>query len=455
MNQRTAGQKFWKLFCRFLVWAFYRQVEVSGLDHLPNDGPTLICANHVNALADALLIQAVTPRPVHPIAKSGLFSNPIFRFFLRLQQAVPIYRRQDKGVDVSLNTGSFDRVYDLFDKGAVVLIFPEGQSHSEPSLQPLKTGAARIALGAKRVIHNPPVIVPIGLTFTRKGQYRSRVLIKIGEPVTTDDYTSDEVPEDVRGLTGRLDKSLHDITLNVKDWEELELLRRVERFFAFRRGKYRHRDLDTWFQGLQRLIKASDQFKSTHPHLMSKLKTDLRQFEEMCHTWSVKDYHLTVEYRPLVVLRFMLYIVYTILVLRPLAYYGVVNSATPFLLTRHTTRLFIKEEDQYDTAKMGFGLIYFLLFWGAQSYFVYHFLGFVVSAIYMVSLPVSATIASWYKWERTKLWQNTRVFFLFLRNRQVRQLLEQKRDEIDALLIRLAKMDERNSASPVQTDTEN
>lgn len=448
MARRTLGQRFWKLFCRFLVWAFYRQVEVAGLENIPSEGPTLICANHVNALADALLIQAVTPRPVHPIAKSGLFSNPVFGFFLKLQQAVPIYRRHDKGVDTSKNLGSFDRIYDLFGKNAVVLIFPEGQSHSEPQLQPIKTGAARMALGAKKTIKHPPVIVPVGLTFTRKGQYRSRVLIKIGKPVTTEGLADDDVPEDVRTLTGRLDRSLREVTLNVKDWEELDLLRRVERFFAFRRGKYRQRDMDTWFQGLQRLIKASDQFKSTHPHLIEKLKVDLKQFEEMCNTWGVKDYHLTVEYRPAVVAKFMLYIIYTILVLRPLAYYGVMNSIIPFLLTRYSTCLFIKDDDQYDTAKMGFGLIYFLLFWGAQLYFVYAYFGLVAAGAYAISLPVSATIASWYQWERTKLWKNTRVFFLFLRNREVRQLLEKKRNEIDELLVGLAKMDEKINPVP-------
>ena len=35
--------------------------------------------------------------------------------------------------------------------GGMVLIFPEGKSHSEPALAPLKTGVARIALEARDV----------------------------------------------------------------------------------------------------------------------------------------------------------------------------------------------------------------------------------------------------------------------------------------------------------------
>ena len=62
--------------------------------------------------------------------------------------------------------------------------FPEGISHDEPELQPLKTGAARIALGAMER-HGPlPVrIVPVGLTFEEKGVFRSRALLVVGEAI--------------------------------------------------------------------------------------------------------------------------------------------------------------------------------------------------------------------------------------------------------------------------------
>ena len=59
-----------------------------------------------------------------------------------------------------------------------MLIFPEGISHHEPQLAPIKTGAARIALSARdeRGIHDLR-IVPVGLNFEDKASPRTRVLV--------------------------------------------------------------------------------------------------------------------------------------------------------------------------------------------------------------------------------------------------------------------------------------
>ena len=45
--------------------------------------------------------------------------------------------------------GAFAAVLDVLERGGVVLLFPEGKSHSDPALAPLKTGLARIALMAR------------------------------------------------------------------------------------------------------------------------------------------------------------------------------------------------------------------------------------------------------------------------------------------------------------------
>jgi 1-acyl-sn-glycerol-3-phosphate acyltransferase len=48
-----------------------------------------------------------------------------------------------------LNDRTFDAAIAALQSGGAVQIYPEGQSHSEPSLTPLRTGAARIALMAE------------------------------------------------------------------------------------------------------------------------------------------------------------------------------------------------------------------------------------------------------------------------------------------------------------------
>jgi hypothetical protein len=70
----------------------------------------------------------------------------------------------------------------------MILLFPEGKSHSEPALAPLKTGVSRIALEARdaRGIHGLQ-IVPLGLSFEDKGKPGTAVLAEVGEPIAMDE----------------------------------------------------------------------------------------------------------------------------------------------------------------------------------------------------------------------------------------------------------------------------
>ena len=88
------------------------------------------------------------PRRVSFLAKSPLFRMPVIGSLVRALDSIPVYRRQDEGADTSRNRETFGRSAALLRRGGTLAICPEGASHSEPYLLPLKTGAARIALGA-------------------------------------------------------------------------------------------------------------------------------------------------------------------------------------------------------------------------------------------------------------------------------------------------------------------
>src|SRR5579863_7871466 len=101
----------WRWFCYLVVWAFYRRAEARGREYAAVPGPMLICANHPSALVDGLVVQAACPRMAHPLARSGLFRNPLAWPILKFIRAVPIYRRQDAGSDMSRNVDSFAQCF--------------------------------------------------------------------------------------------------------------------------------------------------------------------------------------------------------------------------------------------------------------------------------------------------------------------------------------------------------
>ena len=91
-----------------------------------------------------------------------------------------MYRAKD-GESTARNESSFRTCRLLLARRSLVALFPEGISHDESMLQPLKTGAARISLGAAVDDAVPGVvIVPVGLSYDAKATFRSRALVHVG-----------------------------------------------------------------------------------------------------------------------------------------------------------------------------------------------------------------------------------------------------------------------------------
>src|SRR5206468_3476577 len=123
-------------------------------------------------------------------------------------------------------------------RGGAIALFPEGASHSDPKLRPLKTGAARIALGAAAALAGPtPIrIVPAGLYYRAKRTFRSAALLHFGEPfaVTPVPLAPGEEPPagPVRELTARIERALADVTLQAERAEAHALVARAQRILS-------------------------------------------------------------------------------------------------------------------------------------------------------------------------------------------------------------------------------
>jgi glycerol-3-phosphate O-acyltransferase / dihydroxyacetone phosphate acyltransferase len=183
----TYTRKFVVFIFSVALRLFFRRIETVDRELAPKDEPLIFVMNHPNGLIDPALVFVALPRKISFLAKSTLFRLPVISFLLKTVDALPLYRKVDAGEDVSKNSQTFEVCRELLRKGGAIALFPEGISHNSTKLLPMKTGTARIALGAISVEQGaPPIdlkIIPVGLFYTSKTTFRSEALLHFGEPL--------------------------------------------------------------------------------------------------------------------------------------------------------------------------------------------------------------------------------------------------------------------------------
>jgi glycerol-3-phosphate O-acyltransferase/dihydroxyacetone phosphate acyltransferase len=166
-----------------LIGLFYPWIAVSHRERLPASGPVLLIANHPNGLLDPLVVRQGLGVPVRFLGKSTFWDNPVGAWTMNAAGALPVYRARE--ADTARNEETFAACRKILADRGWLALFPEGTTHSAPTLLPLKTGAARIAFGAE-VEGGWQLglkVVPVGMLYEDKTIFRSRVSLVVGPPI--------------------------------------------------------------------------------------------------------------------------------------------------------------------------------------------------------------------------------------------------------------------------------
>ena len=435
-------RRFIVALLRFALRVYFRRVEVVGLEHVPRDRPLIFVLNHPNALVDPAFLLCLAPRQVSFLAKAPLFHLPVLGYFVRAMDALPVYRHQDEGGDVSKNSETFVAARKLLAGGGTIGICPEGVSHDEKRLRPIKTGAARIALGAVSTGEVTGLqIVPAGLYYTSKTKFRSEALLYFGKPIDVEPVALEEgdIPPraEVRELSSRIENALREVMLDAHHEEALHTITRAEKIFSAA-AEEEDESLAQELQLQQRFIKAYSILLERAPERLQRLETRLKRFEEELAQAGVDPDDLSPPKST--------WSVFTHLVSRVVLFLLLIGPAVVGLAVHYpayrlggllATRISKNDEDVISTVKILSAMLLFPLTWMVAAWISYRWWGWGIALVILILLPVAGYLAIRFFEGIDSFMGGWRalVFFLMRRRFFVRLLAERNaiRNEILAL----------------------
>lgn len=422
---------------------YFRRVEVVGLEHVPRKSPVIFVLNHPNALVDPAFLLSLAPRRVSFLAKAPLFRMPVLSFLVRAMDCLPVYRRQDEGEDVAKNQEMFIAARKLLARGGTIGICPEGVSHDEPRLRPIKTGAARIALAAVSTGEVADLkIVPAGLYYTSKTKFRSAVLLYFGKPleVSPVELEADGNPPRlaVRELSTRIECALREVILDAEHEEALQTITRAERIFSSEAEEEGSESLADELQLQQRFVKAYQVLREQAPDRLRKLEVRMSRFEEELTQAGVDPDDLSPPTSTLEVFTHLITRVLLFLVLIVPATLGALVHYPAYRLGGYLATRFSKNDDDViSTVKIMSAMLLFPLTWLVAAAAGYQLEGWKFALIAALIIPLAGYVAILFFEGFDKFLGGIRAlaFFLVRRRFFVRLLAERKaiRSEILAL----------------------
>lgn len=467
--------KFYALVIRFLRIVnelYFVEIRSTGIDRIPGRGPFILAANHPGSILDSIVLATQMPRPIRYLARSGLFRfAPLAAVFSALG-AIPIYRAHEVSDSAERNVSVFSKVFQWLARDGCVGVFPEGRNSPPGGIGPLRTGAARMALGA---VDNRPeiddlVIAPVGINYENRGFLMSAVLLRCGRPIRVADYLAryrtdpeaavDELTADLKAALERQVLTIEDARLG-RLVDELaavfgdELDRRFEadapaeslgkepgviRRWLWRIAAWYRRATPESSLAFERRMVSRKHIRDAlvaawqrAPRRVVALRNRLEAYKDHLRQAELKNVLAESFNEParqrLIRLRMTLYAV----LVAPVAVFGLLHNGLPYLLTRSLGLLSrddaVRAFTLFGVGTLSFGLTYGLIGYGLWQWSP---LTWPQSLAYVAALPPTGFVALRYR--RNLLVFRDRILLrtLFWDRREMVDLLRRERASLYA-----------------------
>lgn len=383
-----------RVIVRLTLRIVFPVVTFEHRERLAARGPFIVTGNHPNTLSDVFLAVAWLREQVFFLANASLFRNPVVGKTLNTLYCIPVQRPKDVDGGKIDNKQAFARSYAHLQRGGNIYIAPEGGSDLERKLRPLKTGAARIALGAEEDADWALGlrIIPIGVNYEHPLRFLGRVLIRVGEPIEVAAWRSAYENDPVRAakqLTQEIFDRMRDLLIHTEHKVEERLLTRLERSLQNDRPLH----VTAHHYRTRQLLADLRELEQRDPAAYAELQRATDRYRQLLRQHDLDDLalsqHPRARFRPGYLLGL------------PIFLYGWINHWIALYLPYFSERWADFYRGYRLTVYMVVGLISVPLAYVLQTWLVSQLLPVGVAWLYLFTLPLAGLFAHWYaRWAR-------------------------------------------------------
>jgi 1-acyl-sn-glycerol-3-phosphate acyltransferase len=438
-----------KVLIKITLAVFFNKKVVHAKNNIPKEGPLIIVANHPGTFLDPLIIAATLNRQVHFLAKGSMFKGKLVNWVFKQFNMIPVYRAQDDSSKMGQNTQTFEKCFEHLENNGVILIFPEGVSITEKKLKPIKTGAARIALGAeKRNEFKLGVkILPIGLNYENPHQFRKDVFVNFGEPIDASAYQDSFQQQEVlasKEFTLQIKNSLSNLIIDIDDKKQEMLSNAIYNLHKSQMSledPTLSSDKLEDFNYQKNIAEAVAYFAKYQKARFNAIYYRVRNYSQAIEFLKIDDRVLEekTSQKPLVT-RITLLALKLVIGL-PIFLYGFIHNYLPFAVSPILTKKINNELEYRGPISMVIGMFLYLMLYTVYTICMFCMTeNWIITILYLISLPLTGMLAYWYsqnitsisnKWKYVSLFykKNSTISKLVLERKALIKEIEKGREE--------------------------
>jgi len=382
---------------------------------------------------DPILLAVHIRQSVYFLARGESFKSKLSSKIFNILNMIPIYRPEISPGDVHKNIMVFDRCFNHLQKRKSILIFPEGISKTVRDLRLIKTGAARIALGAElqNDFNLNIKIVPIGINYSNPHYFRSDVFINFGTPIELANYKDDYLKNEkdtVIKLTDVIEAKLSSLLVIVKDEKLNKLIEQIEILY---RSKLRDESIPQEkalqdFNLSKKIVKAVEYYLIIHPEKIVDFEIKIDNYLKKLDQLKIRDTQIRKPKIHFQLLRNSFYFTFG----ASLFIYGYLVNIFPYFISRLLSRKITVRKDFIGSMKLALGMFVFLIFYIVQIVIIGSFTNWYWTILFALSLYPAGLFTINYIKNYYLIKGNIRYINLFKRRSKIIKKLKLTRQEL-------------------------